>query len=231
VLYLRPFTSDAHGDSTPPAVSGLYHAEGLITHEEHLASAFKAAGQFVAISAPSLSSHPLGAIRLAVADDQWQPTVRELLDRARLVVVRCGNTPGIIWELREILLRCTPQQVIVLLHADPAQSRWDHAVLAEMLETQVPLAGGIWNEYEGLAGICIFDDDWRPRLRLFRTVSGRESVFAPLVPPLRYALEPVFKRLQIPWKSPPLGMGVLTASAETTIVFFTRFGAHRLRLG
>lgn len=227
VVYLRPFAADVIASATPPVRLGKVDTHGLSTHEENLASVFQRAGQFVAISEPWAGDSPLGALRLSV-NDTWQRTVLDLLSSARLIVLRCGTSAGIEWELGQVLQRCAPARVIILLSANLADARREHAMLAARLPYPPPPLSGIWSEQEGLAGICIFDEGWKPRLRLFRAVGRHRSLVAPIVPALTFAVQPVFARLEIPWKAPPMpahirmAIGLLTGLvfAPVAILYF-----------
>lgn len=214
VVYLRPFLTDASAAETAPVHVGKGEIGGLSTHEEHLAEAFAPAGQLVAISARSADEvQPLGAVRINFYAPEWQRHALELIQSARLVVLRCGTTEGIKWELRQVLEHCAPERVVLLLNAEREAARREHAILSAELPHAPPPPGGLWTAHERLAGICIFDRDWKPRLRLFRSLGTRGSVNAPLVPVLTYALEPVFERLGIPWKKPPLPLRIRAVAA------------------
>jgi hypothetical protein len=68
--------------------------------EEALARALGGIGPFVAIGQPDEWLPKLGAYRMYRGHSEWQDTVRDLLKRASLVIVRVGYTPGLLWELR-----------------------------------------------------------------------------------------------------------------------------------
>jgi hypothetical protein len=50
-----------------------------------------------------------------VADDQWQQHVRGLLTGAALVVVQIDRSPGLDWELRQVVRTVPPIKVLLVL--------------------------------------------------------------------------------------------------------------------
>ena len=82
VLYLRSFEDDQRAA----------RLKGQLTEEEHLASVLSQIGPFVAVGRPGEALPTVGASRVYLGDDQWQPTVESLLRGSRLVIIRTGRT-------------------------------------------------------------------------------------------------------------------------------------------
>ena len=71
--------------------------------EEKIANCFQGYGTMVAIGKPGEKRPPGGGFRLYVGDDQWQSVVGHLMDRADLILLRCGDALGLSWELEQII--------------------------------------------------------------------------------------------------------------------------------
>lgn len=68
-------------------------------------------GPVLEIGRPGEKLGTTGSARLYVADDDWQSIAGELMERARLVVIRAGNTPGLRWELERVRRKLHPEKV------------------------------------------------------------------------------------------------------------------------
>lgn len=83
-------------------------------------------GPVVAIGRPGEWAPPLGAARHYVTGD-WQSEVRDWIHASRMIVVILGSTPGLGWELEQLLrLRVLPKVVLVLPPVPPDEHlrRW-----------------------------------------------------------------------------------------------------------
>jgi len=108
VLYLRSFGDDGTGIS--------HRSEVVFTSfEERIAKTLSKLGPVVAIGRPNEALPELGAARLYVSDDEWQQAVHELMGRAQLVVLRAGESEGLIWEFRTTVERLKPEQILIFL--------------------------------------------------------------------------------------------------------------------
>jgi hypothetical protein len=87
------------------------------TPEQESAAALSAVGPVVAVGRPGEPLHELGAARLYVAHEAWQGEVRSLMGRATLVVVRVGSSPGVLWEIDQVLER-VPRRVVFAVIGD-----------------------------------------------------------------------------------------------------------------
>jgi hypothetical protein len=65
----------------------------------------KALGPVIAIGRPGERIPPVGAARVYAKNDEWQGVVSKALDRAQLVIMFAGSTPGFLWELKHIFGR------------------------------------------------------------------------------------------------------------------------------
>lgn len=120
VVYLRPFGDDG---SAPP-ISALFYAlfqplavrlPRLPTYEEILATQLDYLGPLVALARPRESLPELGATRIKAPEAAWRDTVEALLGRCRLVLFRAGDTANLLWELRTVVQRVSPEKLIIYL--------------------------------------------------------------------------------------------------------------------
>lgn len=136
VLYLRSFRDDG--------TLWLDQEQGRLaqwwskllafrTTEEQCVAALQAVGPVVAIGKPGEPIPELGAARLYVGHDAWQAEVRQLMDRAALVVVRIGSSPGVLWEIEQVLSRLPRERLVFALIGDMVVSEEVAARLATEL--------------------------------------------------------------------------------------------------
>lgn len=194
VLYLRPFDEDLRQDRqgrrlrfVPAPVMGL-------SLEQLISRLLGGLGPLVAIGRPGEALPPLGFARLYARDDEWQGSVLGLLDRAAAVVLVAGTSPGLLWELEQVLRRVPLSRVLIVIPAWPGH---DHdsfrRLVAERLGLQVPtlnpaLSGPFPQEIRALMSFSaagqaqLHEWDWhsvpapeRGRLRrwLFSVFAGR----------------------------------------------------------
>lgn len=69
-------------------------------------------GSVAAIGEPD-SPPILGADNVYVSDDGWQEKVLELARDARLVIITAGDTPGVAWEVENILRIVEPTRLLL----------------------------------------------------------------------------------------------------------------------
>jgi TM2 domain-containing membrane protein YozV len=105
-----------------------------VTPEQEMADLLDAVGPVVAIGKPGEPLPELGAARLYVSDDQWQAKVQELMRKSRLVVLRLGSSPGLLWEIEQVLAQLPRQRLVLAVLG--------HAVVAPaLMERLAPVLG------------------------------------------------------------------------------------------
>jgi hypothetical protein len=109
VLYLRPF-----------------EAETVLTVQERVLARIMESevGPLVAVGNPGDRLPHLGAARFYERDfsgdgRNWQLFVREMLLRARLVLIVPGRTVGLAWEIAQCREVLAPQRLVVLMRGSP----------------------------------------------------------------------------------------------------------------
>src|SRR5262249_31115729 len=143
----------------------------------------------------------LGAARLYVGNAQWQPTVRDYISRARLVVLRVGGSDGLWWELKEAFNCLAPCQVLLCVpHDEPRYESFRQQAVAD-LRLRLPEFPTGTARCGSLAGFIHFGGDWTPvfapiRHHLFRGERDRSYT------KLYMSIRPVYEQLGLRWKKP-----------------------------
>jgi hypothetical protein len=216
ILYLRGFIDDTVASSTlgEPEVwqQAFANLFGLpLTEEEHLARALKAFCPVAAVGRPGEELPLLGARRIYLDDAIWQDRVRELMHRARLVVVRLGPDEGLTWELQVALHELPPEKVVLLVpdrgsprglsrglsiaaYSDVAWDRLKEVLQASQRELQdIPELAEPSPRLGTLRGLICFSRGGQPivypltnrsvarRLSRYALADALEDVFAPLM--------------------------------------------------
>ena len=114
VLYLRSFADDGEAliGEQPWWLRFGAKVATPVTPEQEIADLLDAVGPVVAIGKPGEPLPELGAARLYVNDDQWQAKVQELMKKACLVVLRLGSSPGLLWEIEQVLAHLPRQRLV-----------------------------------------------------------------------------------------------------------------------
>jgi len=121
VLLLRSFHRDDTRVSVPRKTaldmfhSDYYRSRGGYTYEEELERVFSVVGPVITLGSPSDQARPLGAAREYVGDSEWRDRFRDLVGRARLIVVVLDDTRNLQWELGEVLAEPVRRRVVLLL--------------------------------------------------------------------------------------------------------------------
>jgi hypothetical protein len=102
IVFLRSFSQD-------PLMSG---------EEQKIRKALESFGPFVAIGSPKDELPPLGASRFYVGSEDWQSRVKSLLNKASLVIVLAGSTPGLAWEIVQVRASVDPQRLVIAVSND-----------------------------------------------------------------------------------------------------------------
>jgi hypothetical protein len=228
VLYLRSFQDDpiaaqgklqygSHGAPGGGMAPLSWVAE---TEEEQLAQVMNEIGPFVALGRPGEMLPEIGAARTYTSNDEWQSKVLNLMDQAKLIVLRAGDTPSFLWEFEAVTKHAKPESVIVLL---PYGAPYYNA-FRRMIERRLPsLPFSLQNfvsetpkgnrlsrwlndrnrsDMGSIGGVLYFEPNWRPQLLELKVV--RAQIPNPLAEALKITLEPVFKQLGVPWTKPKL---------------------------
>ena len=195
VLYLRSFTDDE-------AAGRRY---GKLTEEEQLARALSWFGPLLAVGHPGERLPHVGAQRIYLADDVWQPRVTELMKTASLVVIRTGSSQGFRWEVSQALLTVDPERLLLVIDdRDEFRSVVDR--IAEYVGRPISRVR-LWRPpIASVRGLIMFAAGWSPqalplRLALFRARDEDGALVSRFV----LSLSPLLERHGVSYKTPPWG--------------------------
>jgi hypothetical protein len=172
VLYLRPFAMDGSYSRNEvlellAKVSPLSAVSRRLSYEEQLVETAKCVGPVVAVGRPGEELPELGAARMYLPDQIWQSTVRDVMSKARLVILRIGDTPGVIWEFTTALELVSPENLV--LYFQPAR------VLPAHFQDILPSSSA---QPIGSSRFVYFDSDWTAHsTRSLRSILKRKSLY------------------------------------------------------
>jgi hypothetical protein len=89
-------------------------------------------GRVVALGNPDDKRTPYGAARGYVSNEEWQPVVRDLLEKAQLVISCIDDSEGIRWELDYILNSAIRSRCLFLLTPRLSALDQNQAMLADL---------------------------------------------------------------------------------------------------
>lgn len=187
VLYLRSFSNDrdfarTHRGSNQPLALGMARRW---TEEEEIADAVFPFGEMVSLGAPDDELTYAGSARLYASDDSWKSEVRAGLGRASLVLLACGTSTGLQWEVEQIRHWNRPSRLILVIGDDVAE----YQSFKDAMEGFFPAGLPRWTPAAELPdharnyftrAIVLFDEDWTPHLvHLGARRKRRRSLLAP----------------------------------------------------
>ncbi|MES9538746.1 hypothetical protein [Actinomadura sp. NPDC000600] len=227
VLYLRAFYRDAEKTGLerswlrPEALMSLPHLGTFFfsghSIEEHLISSLRGLGPVIAVGIPGEPLPPAGARRLYMPQDGWEEPVKDLMSRARMVVIaldpRSVATPGgtdgasgLVWEFLQATRIVPPERLLFvapeteeafdLFRAEVASalrgcSAEERASVPELPEFR-PAAREFMNKERSSGGLITYSTDWAPS---FSPLPPAFPLYDVLRARLRGALRPVKDRL------------------------------------
>ncbi len=98
ILFLRSFADDErvqYGNAERALLD--------FSLETRLANHFYHFGPFIAVGSPKDKVPQPGAARVLLADDEWQSRVLGWMKSSSLIVMYCGTTEWVNWELRKVI--------------------------------------------------------------------------------------------------------------------------------
>lgn len=195
VLYLRPFKDD----------ESITHAVGLASVEQEMCMVLSEIGPLLIFAGPWKPTDA-GVPHVPIPPEKcWQDEVLEQMSKARLVVMRIGDTPGFLWEMQEAFQRVRPERLVFWVPA--GRERYEKFCRAAQGQLAHPLPAyeaGRWPRFSDHGGILYFGDDWSPRLQRFKTVWVRQTFWELFAATLKIALRPVYEKLGVVWRKPPI---------------------------
>ena len=98
ILFLRSFADDERQQYVTSQRAVLD-----FSLETRLANHFHRFGPFIAIGSPKETVPQPGAARVLLSDDEWQSRVLGWMKDANLIIMYCGTTQWVNWELRRVV--------------------------------------------------------------------------------------------------------------------------------
>ncbi|MGW7043241.1 hypothetical protein ACWGDT_11045 [Streptomyces avermitilis] len=220
-LYLRSFEDDLprtaleETEYRAPGPGALLPDLNLSsrTEEEQLAEVLKPVAPMVAVGRPGERLPLVGARRLYLPIDDWQDTVRDLMLRARLVVIAVGPGLGLLWELTEAVRLLPAQRLMLLVPGRETYERFRAAAATvlneaagrppgdEVGDSWSPLALPPYPEAEPAGGLslkgAIYFDDGSPHFVFFGGGKDRDGHRDRVLVSVRKGLGPILDRLPV----------------------------------
>ncbi|MGH9845134.1 MAG: hypothetical protein ACREEM_40980 [Blastocatellia bacterium] len=193
VLYLRSFKDD----------ETIARAVGFNSIEQEMRLVLSEIGPFIAIAEPHKEPPAPGAARL-YPQGRWQDEVIKEMTRARLVVLRIGDTKGFWWEVQEAADRVEPYRLVFLVPEGKGRYEKFHQRAREMLCCQLPEYKNGRSPFDSHGGILYFEPDGTPHLRKFKIVWLRQTFWNLFAAVLKIGLRPVYEQLGVKWSKPPV---------------------------
>ncbi len=238
VIYMRSFKDDAAAAmpvmSGPPGWAVLFPKE-VVTEEEIVAHILNDFGPMVTIGRPGEPLRELGAARMYVSEQEWHEKVAALMQSAKVVVLRLGQTEGLWWELEQAIGKMRPEQLLVFVPRirDKAVREMIRRRTEALFPKPLPeftrsdtLVAGIGS----LRGILYFDADWTAHyINLTRRNWTLKTLprflgFGKPSAKLKYALQPVFASHGVAWTPPPVRKLATTLVGIWLLGALTTFG-------
>jgi hypothetical protein len=210
ILYLRSFVDDE--------IAAKIEAS-ILTEEELLNKAFEHIGPLIAIGRPGEALPEVGAARAYFTDDQWQTAVQHYMDISRLIVLRAGLSPGLIWEIQNSVHRLDPSKLILLIPLE--KNAYDQFRTRVQVLFPRPLPDHPGHnahrtpekktekgmKYGSLLGLIYFDNDWTAHFEKISAdnipheyeMIGSQYAVEMMYLMIHYALRPVYANLGLAW--------------------------------
>jgi hypothetical protein len=163
VIYLRSFADETAEGGAMARFSKMGSKDlaktvppNSVQEQDALGYVFRKVGPYLALGKPGENLPELGSYKLYAANEEWQNTIRDLFQRARLIIFKAGLTDGLRWELKELVESVDAVKVVMLLPARerdyPAFIRWANEIMPSALPERYPPHR-----------IVVFTAAWAPR--------------------------------------------------------------------
>ncbi|MBX2856116.1 MAG: hypothetical protein KTR21_14085, partial [Rhodobacteraceae bacterium] len=166
-LFLRSFSDDSEKVSSTLLLWKVFTLGivGRVRVEEALAQDLEPLGAFVGIGQPGERLPKLGAARIYAADDEWQDLVRDLMERAEVVLMMAGASHWVAWEAAGLRETGKLGRTLIVLPQKTVIRRRDVlANLAAVAPELAPVAALPDEELETLRAVHIPNPGVAPRL-------------------------------------------------------------------
>ena len=222
VLYLRSFDDDTLPLATIASARRpffeLLSFRGRDPFEEAVAWELATYGPVVAVGRPGRSLASLGAAREHLSDDTWKAQVAGRMHDARAIALAAGETPGLHWEVAQVVAAGHLAKTVFILPPLPADAlarRWTFTSAA--LESagavvdELPADVGLVHTVQvGAGGSLAVTTAHERDEASYRTAVDRAMALVPVPPPAAPAAAPA----AVAW---PLPAAAGRAAAELAV--------------
>jgi hypothetical protein len=133
--------------------------------ETRLSNHFSRFGPFVAIGSPKETLPQLGAARVLLSDDEWQPRVLNWMRQSNVVIMYSGKTHWVNWELRQLLENGCVTRLILMI---PEIKGWRRAKRNKDISARVEQIRDVFRSTPWEEELLQFEDFAGLRAMLFR---------------------------------------------------------------
>jgi hypothetical protein len=133
--------------------------------ETRLSNHFSRFGPFIAIGSPKETVPQLGAARVLLSDDEWQPRVLSWMRDAKLIIMYSGKTHWVNWELRQLVENECATRLILMV---PEIKTWRRSKRNEEISARVEHVRQVFKYTPWEEELLKFDDFPGLRAMLFR---------------------------------------------------------------
>ncbi|WP_377267413.1 hypothetical protein [Peterkaempfera sp. SMS 1(5)a] len=201
VLYLRPFAEDVKRGEVSRNMYNEQQQHDLFgelmlavlsskDEEEHIADALRPVGPLLAVGGHDAKIPHAGAMRMYLPMDAWRQPVRELIKRARLVVLTLGTTQGTLWEFTEAMRVLPPERLVLLVPGSMDDTSYAKVRRLSRETVTLPALATDLDRNKSIASIIRFSAEWQPSVTHVKNVTlPWQNLFTRLAPALRPSLE------------------------------------------
>jgi hypothetical protein len=230
ILFLRSFADDqkVHYANSRTAFLDF-------SLETRLANHFHRFGPFIAIGSPKDTVPQPGAARVRLSDDEWQGRVVEWISTASVIIMYCGTTGWVNWELRQIVERGRAISLILMF---PENTNWrssrrkaDIAARAEQIRTvfrDTPWAEELmaFNDFGGLRAMLFRADG--SMLMIKSRSRSRDAYHLAALVAHQQMLDPYVGTETAPMMAPVRRRGLAIATAAAAVVLALAAGLYAI---
>jgi len=221
VLYLRAFHRDVNFLGSVLQYLFLPFSITAKNAEQEIADAVAPVGPLIALGRPDDRLPPPGAHRVYLRPNNWRESVERLMFEAALVIIQIDKGgEGLQWELAKVREVVLPERAIFLSFLAPEDLQ--HVRLQFETETGLELPK------DSIASPYFIWDSGTGAPQKNQPLRGWPS--APgvvLASNLRYALSPVFERIDVDW-SPPSALWPWMKWVGFTLLLFIPLAVARV---
>jgi len=160
ILFLRSFADDErqqYGTSRRAVLD--------FSLETRLANHFHRFGPFIAIGSPKETVPQPGAARVLLSDDEWQSRVLGWMKDANLIIMYCGTTQWVNWELRRVVESGRTTSLILMF---PESKVWRSSSRKRDIEARVEQIRDVFRDTPWTEELMTFSDFAGLRSMIFR---------------------------------------------------------------